>query len=1102
MRVARVHPTREPTLVADDVKAVGCDTLVDLLRFRAESSPERVVYRFLPGDGKAELSITYRELDRRARSLAVKILERAKAGDRALLLIPPGLDYVAGYFACLYAGVIAVPAYPPNPRRPDPRIPSIVRDCEPTVALTSTALLAKLDQWRGGDERLASLRWIAADDDSADASATFRAPAIGSTDVAMLQYTSGSTAIPKGVVLSHRNLLHNLSLIRAAFSVEHGADDVGCFWLPPFHDMGLIGGILQPCYVGRGAVLMSSATFLQRPSSWLEAMSAYRATTSAAPNFAFDLCVERIKPDEMRGLDLSAWHTVFDGAEPIRAETIDRFARAFADVGFRREAFFPCYGLAEATLFVSGGPRGHGPYTLDVSRAALEHKRVVPATAGDRLRLVSSGAPTTGERVIIVDPDTRLECDERRVGEIWVNGESVARGYWQNPEETAATFHGTLAGDESVTYLRTGDLGFLDDGQLFVTGRLKDLIILNGRNYYPQDLELAAERSHPSLRPGHSAAFALAGEGRERLAIALEVTRHHRETEHEAVFSAVRRALAEREGVLPDVIVLVRQNGIPRTSSGKVQRRATRTMLGDGTLDVIARSDETIDDVAFATGASDTSGSLEAWLRRWVADELQIDVANVDATASVREYGLDSVAAVRLVTELERVLGHRVDVSLLWREPSIRSLSRALDAGGERAMRLSLAEAAVHVADERQVSPLPASEFPEFRLLQSRLEELERHGLENPYFRVHEGSTGSTAVVDGREVVNFANYNYLSLSGDARVNAAVIDAVQRYGTSVSASRVVSGERPIHRELEQELASFIGVEDCLLYIGGVTTNVSTISHLVGPADVVLCDELLHNSAMQGALFSGAQRLTFPHNDAEALDRLLAEIRPRYRRALIVIEGVYSADGDIPELARFVSVKKRHEAWLMVDEAHSIGVLGATGRGLAEHAGVSPRAVDLWMGTLSKSLASVGGYIGARSDIVKYLKYTAPGFVFSVGMAPANAAAALEALRILRREPERVRQLHENAAFFLACARARGLDTGSSRHTPIIPVITGDSVRAVRLSQQLLEHGINVQPMVAPAVSESGARLRFFVSSGHSREQIERAVSATAALLESR
>ena len=1085
-----------PPLSVSDRRAASSRTLLELLRVRATENGERNAYRFLPGEKRGEQRISYAELDERARALAVAIAERARTGDRVLLLVPAGLDYIAAYFGCLYAGVIAVPAYPPNPRRPDARIPAIVEDCQPSVAITTTALRSRLEAWRGDSERLASLAWITIDDVRADA-AQWRQPAVEPNDVAMLQYTSGSTATPKGVMLTHRNLMHNLSLIRAAFSVADAPDDVGVFWLPPFHDMGLIGGILEPCYLGRSVVLMPSATFLQRPLSWLEAMSHYKVSTSAAPNFAFDLCVDRIKPEETRGLDLSGVRTIFHGAEPIRADTIDRFSRAFEDLGFRRDAFLPCYGLAEASLFVAGGTWSRGPYSLDVSRTGLEHKRVEQARAGDRLRLVSSGAPAPGQEVRIVDVETHTDCGERRVGEIWIRGDSVAAGYWNRPDDNAAAFDARLAG-EAGGFLRTGDLGFLDDGQLFVTGRLKDLIILGGRNYYPQDLELAAERSHPSLRPGHAAAFAIEqDQGPERLALVLEVTRHHRESENEAVFSAVRRALAEREGVLPDLVVLVRQNSVPRTSSGKVQRRATRALLLDGGLDVVARSSERIDDVEMLAGSSpETSASVEGWLRRWVADELQIHIDNVDATASIRDYGLDSVAAVRLVTELEQVLGHRVDVALLWRERSIRSLSRALEAGttgavptGDRSVR----------REERMVSPLPASEFPEHRMIQARLEELERNGLENPYFRVHQGLTGSTARIGGREVINFANYNYLNLSGDSRVSAAAVEAIKRYGTSVSASRIVSGERPIHQDLEEELAGFIGCESCIAYIGGVTTNVSTISHLVGPGDVVLCDELLHNSAMQGAQFSGAHRLTFPHNDVAAADRLLKEIRARYRRALIIVEGVYSADGDIPDLAAFVDLKRRHEAWLMVDEAHSIGVLGATGRGLAEHAGVSPRSVDLWMGTLSKSLASVGGYIGARREIVEYLKYTAPGFVFSVGMAPSNAAAALEALRILRREPERVASLQANAAYFLQAARERGLNTGSSRGTPIIPVILGDSVLAARLSQRLMESGINVQPMVSPAVAESAARLRFFVSSTHTHAQIDTAVRATASLI---
>ena len=378
--------------------------------------------------------------------------------------------------------------------------------------------------------------------------------------------------------------------------------------------------------------------------------------------------------------------------------------------------------------------------------------------------------------------------------------------------------------------------------------------------------------------------------------------------------------------------------------------------------------------------------------------------------------------------------------------------------------------------------------------MRERLDEISDAGVSSPFFHVHEGVSGRTVQIAGRQLLNFANYNYLGLSGHEAVNSAVFEAVARYGSSVSASRVVSGERPVHRELEQVLAQFVGVDDAIVYIGGHPANVSTISHLLNADDVVLCDALLHNSGMQGAEFSGARRLVFPHTDWAALDSLLTQTRAQHRRALVIIEGVYSADGDIPDLSKFVEVKNRHHAMLMVDEAHSLGVLGATGRGIAEHAGVDPKSVDIWMGTLSKSLASCGGYIAGSRTLVEYLKYTSPGFVYSVGITPANAAASLAALRVLQKEPQRVQSLQENAAKFLRLCREAGLDTGASHETPIIPIIIGDSMRAMRIAERLFNAGINVQPMVAPAVPEHQARLRFFVACTHTESDLRFAVEA--------
>ena len=477
------------------------------------------------------------------------------------------------------------------------------------------------------------------------------------------------------------------------------------------------------------------------------------------------------------------------------------------------------------------------------------------------------------------------------------------------------------------------------------------------------------------------------------------------------------------------------------------------------------------------------------FILEWLSDEFQLAAGAASSETSLRDHGLDSLAATRLVVALESHLGRRVDASLLWRSATIGEFASAVD--GVRVDPPTVAATTPVHADA-----LPIDQWPEYRTLLGRLAEATAGDTLNPYFAVHEGVSGATARVGGRDLLNFANYNYLGLSGHPDVTHAAQAAAARYGTSVSASRIASGERPLHAELERELAQFVGAEDALVFVGGHATNVSVLSHLFGPGDLVLCDALIHNSALQGAAFSGARWVTFPHNDWAACDAMLAEMRQRHRRAIVVIEGAYSADGDVPDLARFVDVKQRHGAMLMVDEAHSLGVLGGTGRGIAESADVEPADIDILMGTLSKTLASCGGYVAGSAALVEYLKYTAPGFVYSVGITPPNAAAALAALRLLDAEPARVSRLRTNAERFASYAREAGLDIGRSAGTAVIPIMVGDSMRAVRISQALFEHGINVQPMISPAVPNDEARLRFFVSSEHTDEQLRTAVRATA------
>jgi len=367
-----------------------------------------------------------------------------------------------------------------------------------------------------------------------------------------------------------------------------------------------------------------------------------------------------------------------------------------------------------------------------------------------------------------------------------------------------------------------------------------------------------------------------------------------------------------------------------------------------------------------------------------------------------------------------------------------------------------------------------------------------RLGLGNPFFKLHEATAGAHTDIGGRDYLNFSSYNYLGLSGHPEVAQAAKSAIDRYGTSVSASRLVSGERPLHRELERELAQAYGTEDAIVLVSGHATNVTVIGHLFGARDLILHDELVHNSILQGIQLSGAKRLPFPHNDWSALDALLATQRRQFERVLVVLEGIYSMDGDFPDLPRFVELKRKHRTFLMVDEAHSFGVMGRSGLGIREHFGLKAGDVDIWMGTLSKALASCGGYIAGESALVEHLKFLAPGFLYSVGMAPPVAAAALAALRRLRAEPWRVADLQARGDLFLRLAKSAGVDTGASAGLAVIPAIVGSSIKATRLSAAMFKQGINVQPILYPAVPEKSARLRFFISCEHNEDEIKNTV----------
>ncbi len=1105
-------------------------TIVDLLRQRAAYRPHDRAFTFLVDGENEELNITYAELDRKARTVGAWLMDRGMVGKRVLLLYPSGLDFIAAFMGCLYGGAIAVPAYPPRKNRSVERIEAIAADADASVALTTRDVLDRFDGLRATAPSLENLVWKVDSELEPEWAGRWERPDIDGDTLAFLQYTSGSTGTPKGVMLSHENLLHNSLRIMQAFEITRSQS--GVFWLPSFHDMGLIGGILVPLYGGKFNVLMSPVAFLQKPLRWLQAIAKYRATISGGPNFAYELCVRKTTPEQRAALDLSSWSLAFNGAEPVRAETIDAFCEAFAPSGFRRQAFYPCYGLAESTLMVTGGMKFEAPVIRSFDAASIETGAAVPrpANATGGRRLVGSGRELDGQDVLIVDPQTCEALPPGRVGEIWVSGPSVAQGYWNRPEASQETFGAMLSQPEPAPpakgvakwrpnagpYLRTGDLGFFDEGELFVTGRLKDLIIIRGRNHYPQDIEHAVEEASPLVRAGSVAAFAVDVDGRERVVVVAEVERGRRDAaEVAAAFDAIRKRLATEHEVAVEAIVLVRPNSIPKTSSGKIQRHACKRQFLENALDVVEQHVGWLAPATPAVAAGSDAPRLarqrpvgeasrvhrpDRELPREIVETVFEHVRRIakeragslTLETNIVELGLDSLERMEIVASLEEAFGARFPEQVLPQIETCREVTEAIIDHMPVEGRANVQ--AARVVAEITPDAYRIDQFPEVRALEQNFAMVRDAGLENPYFSVHEGLTTDRTMIGGRELISWATYNYLGMSGDQQVTAASKAAIDRFGTSVSASRLVSGEKTIHVELERAIADLVGAEDAITFVGGHATNETVIGHVVGPGDLVLHDAFAHNSLLQGAILSGARRRPFPHNDFAAAESILAQVRGQYRRVLLVIEGIYSMDGDFADLPKFIAVAKRHKALLMVDEAHSIGVMGPRGRGIGEHFGVKPADVDLWMGTLSKAFGSCGGYIAGSATLVRWLKYTVPGFVYSIGLPPAAAGAALGAIGMLHREPDRVTKLRENARLFLQLAKEAGLDTGSSGGTAIVPVILGNSMNALRLSRALFARGINVQPILYPAVEEKAARLRFFITSRHTPDQIRRTVAA--------
>ncbi len=1082
-------------------------TLVDLLCWRASHQPEQRAYTFLR-DGETEESfVNYGELDRQARAVAARLQALGVAsGERALLFCPPGLEYIAAFLGCLYAGVVAVPAYPPRLNQPTSRLRAIVTNSKAAVALTTAQVLSNLERRLVHAPEMKSLLWSAIDDGK-DMSKEWRCPEIGDDTLAYLQYTSGSTAAPKGVMVTHGNLLHNLAMIY--HGLGHTSDSQMVSWVPPYHDMGLIAGVLQPLYGGFPAALMSPVSFLQRPLGWLRAISRLGADSAGAPNFAYDLCSRKITPEERVTLDLSSWEVAFCGAEPIRQETLERFVTAFAPCGFRRKAFYPAYGLAEATLIVSGGSKTSPPVVLSVEGAGLEHDRVVETSAGDKgtWTLVGCGQALADQKVVVVDPESLIRCPPDRVGEIWVSGPSVAQGYWDQPEETKHNFQAYLADTGEGPFLRTGDLGFLHHGELFVTGRLKDLVIIRGRNHYPQDIEHTVEQSHVALRPGGCAAFSVETGEEEQLVLVQELERRGaRSVDVGEVTASIRRAVAEHHELQIHAVVLIRTGSISKTSSGKTKRQATRAAYVDGTLAPLAvdvlptgvsekgAGPETVDPSAPAADLGESFGWLLPNQSTAGADRVLSIVQDFVRRRGLSEparfgdslqgdLGLDSLAVAELLMEVEIAFEVRVGDSVIAELQTVQDVCGVVRKAAQPEARDSSAPGGIAGLQDRIFQQIP------------------QLGV------VVSEQDGRNVKIDGRWYSDFASANYLGLDLHPAVLASIPEAIKRWGVHPSWTRAVASPQ-VYEDLEQELARFIGAPHVLVFPTVTLLHSGVLPVLAGGDGVILLDRAAHNSMKEAAQLAGARGTAvdwFYHNDPKDLERRLELYRERPRK-IIAINGVYSMSGAYPPLPEFVRLARKHGARVYIDDAHGLGVVGENptpdnpygdrGNGVVRYFGLRYGDDIVYVGGMSKAFSSLVAFVTCADEAEKRRLSMASTVVFSGPCPTASLASAIEGLRVSQDDEGSAirRRLLNLTRQLVAGVRASGFAVDNNELFPIVSVRIGTVPDVVKACNILWEHGILITPALFPAVPIDRGALRFTVTAANTEDQIRLAIEA--------
>ena len=1025
--------------------------LVDTIRAVCDADPDRLLFQFLNKHVQNDAFLNAGQLVSMAQMIAATISRNTQKDDRVILAYPAGLGFIEALVGTFFSGRIAVPLPFPNSQENKNKLINVARDCNASLILSTTPKPSDF-------ELELPCNWFMHEDLTLNESHSFIQSDL--PEIAFLQYTSGSTGRPKGVKITHQNIIHNFKLLERY--ANHSSVEQIVSWLPHFHDLGLITGICHPLLSGMTSTLMDPMTFYRNPLNWLQAISQTRATTSAAPNFAYQWCVDRISDDKCHQLDLSHWAIAGNGAERISSITIDSFVNKFGKFGFKKKSFFPCYGMAESTLLITGVPRDSEPILNIFKKTNTNmYKQVQPNEQNDRgvFQYVSVGRNPSDTVLKIMDPETHSECSMGQEGEIWFSGQNVGKGYWNDSHQK--TFTEQIDG-QSERYLRTGDIGFLMDGELYITGRIHDQIILKGKNWSSADIETQIQASASDELSGHCAAVPIEHNQIEELWVFAEVKRQLPVETYRVICQTIRHSLMQM-GLNPAHVKLIKNGRLPKTSSGKIKKNQL--------IDNVKR--DVLKGVLFHDRFSSISPSLSA-------DQLSRFVSKIDSHANGDIRNLSSMQHLELQTVLELHAGHPLDSQ---QPMAFNSNDSVLEWYNDQIV-LPSSEITKELTDFMPNESKALSEVDAFSEWMHSLKDQQQFCFHDSRITAPLPNIQLKLTASDSRFINFTSYNYLGLATHPKVIDAAKKGLDQYGLGAASSPIVGGTLGVHKEFEERLIDWLDWSaEVALFPSGYTANTGAISALFNQNHTIILDEYAHASLVEGARLAQSRLVFFKHNDADSLKKKLEQL-PHNMRCLVATEGLFSSNGEVGEVERVLRVAKDYGAITLVDEAHSMLCMGDFGRGITHHVDCLD-ACDLLILTFSKSFAGMGGGVVARPELAEYIRWYAKSRMFSCALDPAVTAGMKAGLDVLADEGEERRyRLNMNVKELAKYAP----DYVSQTASHVICVPYGSSEKSIPLKLFFRQRGIEMNVLQAPAAPKGQARLRLFVSSEHTLEQM--------------